>query len=114
MESRGLSPATFNAAKKVLGRALRRAKWSASSIAMSHLSQWRIYPNTGFMVGDTPVKGKERRSMTPLGTSSLRSGISRYSFDQDQVHCEGLFAHSVPSLPTAQLDTLQMNRSECR
>ena len=74
-----------------------------------HLSQCRIYPIAGFMVGDTPVKGKERRSMTRLGTSSLRSGnlaIHRSGPDSPFAPHEGSISHSVPSLPTAQLDTL--------
>jgi len=58
-----------------------------SSIAMPHPSQCRMLGR------QHPSEGQVAAEHDPLGTSSLRSGISRYSVDQDQVHffapCEG-------------------------
>jgi hypothetical protein len=83
-ESRALSPASCNAAKKVVGRALHLA-----------MQEDPICRNDVYIADGIRVMRKARRSMIPVsGTSSTRSGTSRYSVDQDQVHffapCEGI------------------------
>lgn len=57
MEPRGLSPATFNAAKKVIGRALHRA-----------MQEDLIYRKAAYIADSIRVKRKDRRrSMTRFG-----------------------------------------------
>jgi hypothetical protein len=56
MEPRGLSPATCNAAKKVIGRALRRA-----------MQEDLIYRKAAYIADGIRVKRKDRQSMTRFG-----------------------------------------------
>ena len=64
MESRGLSPATRNAAKKVLGRALRRA-----------MQEDLIHRNAAYIADGVRMSRKERRSMTAEHARTLLKAL---------------------------------------